>query len=195
VSDLPPETPNATIRNLCIAERRPRYGGGATRVLVKDAVERPERELNEVPIEGDGEDDEPPAVYGVRAGRMHSIASLRAYDRAFQVRARLLSLGSKPARVSCPPHGGSELGGGAAQERYFRSQGVAAPGAAAAPTVDAVEGEFWRLVEAPSGSEVHTAMEKWRIVILRFGTARQIMVLERWTNPKPLGTIVYRAAI
>ncbi len=27
-------------------------------MLVKDAVERPERELNEVPIEGDGEDEE-----------------------------------------------------------------------------------------------------------------------------------------
>jgi radical SAM protein with 4Fe4S-binding SPASM domain len=27
-------------------------------------------------------------------------------------------------------------------------------------------------------------MKKWRIVILGFGTARQKMVLERWTNPK-----------
>jgi hypothetical protein len=32
-------------------------------------------------------------------------------------------------------------------------------------------------------------------VILRFGTARQKMVLERWTNLKPLGTIVDPAAI
>jgi hypothetical protein len=30
-----------------------------------------------------------------------------------------------------------------------------------------------------------TAMRKLRIVTLRFGTARQKMVLERWTNPKP----------
>jgi hypothetical protein len=30
-----------------------------------------------------------------------------------------------------------------------------------------------------------TAMEKLRIVTLRFGTARQRMVLERWTNSKP----------
>jgi hypothetical protein len=28
-----------------------------------------------------------------------------------------------------------------------------------------------------------------------FGTARQKLVLERWTNPKPLGKIVDRAAI
>jgi hypothetical protein len=28
-------------------------------------------------------------------------------------------------------------------------------------------------------------MKKWRIVTLRFGTARQKMALERWTNPKP----------
>jgi hypothetical protein len=38
-------------------------------------------------------------------------------------------------------------------------------------------------------------MQKLRIVILGFCTARQKMVLERWTNPKPLATIVYRAAI
>jgi hypothetical protein len=31
-------------------------------------------------------------------------------------------------------------------------------------------------------------MKKLRIVILRFGTARQKLVLEWWTNPKPLGT-------
>jgi hypothetical protein len=30
----------------------------------------------------------------------------------------------------------------------------------------------------------HTAMQKLRIVSLRFGTARQKTVLERWTNPK-----------
>jgi hypothetical protein len=40
-----------------------------------------------------------------------------------------------------------------------------------------------------------TAMEKVAIVILRFGTARQKLVLGWWTNPKPLGTIVDRAAI
>jgi hypothetical protein len=38
-------------------------------------------------------------------------------------------------------------------------------------------------------------MEKWRIVILGFGTARQIMVLERKTHLKPFDVIVYRAAI
>jgi Spy/CpxP family protein refolding chaperone len=43
--------------------------------------------------------------------------------------------------------------------------------------------------------QVRTAMKKLRIVMLRFGTARQEMVLERWTNPKPLSTIVDRAAI
>jgi hypothetical protein len=37
-------------------------------------------------------------------------------------------------------------------------------------------------------------MQKLRIVNLGFGTARQKLVLERWTNPKPLGTIVDRAA-
>jgi hypothetical protein len=31
----------------------------------------------------------------------------------------------------------------------------------------------------------HTAMKTLRIVALRFGTARQRMALERWTNPKP----------
>jgi hypothetical protein len=41
--------------------------------------------------------------------------------------------------------------------------------------------------------EVRTAMKKLRIVILRFGTATE-NGLERWTNPKPLGTIVDRAA-
>jgi hypothetical protein len=41
----------------------------------------------------------------------------------------------------------------------------------------------------------HTAMKKVRIVMLRFGTARQKMALECPSNPKPLGTIVYRAAI
>jgi hypothetical protein len=30
-------------------------------------------------------------------------------------------------------------------------------------------------------------MQKLRIVILGFGTARQKVVLERWTKPKPLG--------
>jgi hypothetical protein len=40
-----------------------------------------------------------------------------------------------------------------------------------------------------------SAMQKSRIEILRFGTARRKMVLERCTNPKPLGTIVDRAAI
>jgi hypothetical protein len=34
-----------------------------------------------------------------------------------------------------------------------------------------------------------------RIVIYGFGTARQKMALERWTDPKPLGMIVDRAAI
>jgi hypothetical protein len=43
--------------------------------------------------------------------------------------------------------------------------------------------------------EPPTAMEKLRIVILRFGTARQKRVLERWTNPKPLQHIWDRAAI
>jgi hypothetical protein len=38
-------------------------------------------------------------------------------------------------------------------------------------------------------------MQKLRIVILGFGTARQEMVLERWTNPKSLGTIVDCATI
>jgi hypothetical protein len=40
-----------------------------------------------------------------------------------------------------------------------------------------------------------TAMKKWRIVVLRFGTARQDMVLEWWTNLKPFGVMVDRAAI
>ena len=40
-----------------------------------------------------------------------------------------------------------------------------------------------------------TAMQKLRIVILGFGTARQKRVLERWTNPKPLQPIWDRAAI
>jgi hypothetical protein len=38
-------------------------------------------------------------------------------------------------------------------------------------------------------------MQKLHIVILGFGTARQKMALERWTNPKPFGVIVDRAAI
>lgn len=113
----------------------PRYAGAPTRVLIKDALERQQRERAGVPgtpggdstLDGDGDDAAVPNAYGVRDGCMHSVASLRAYDRAFQ-------------------------------ERYFRSQGVAAAGmaasAAAPPTVEAVEGEFWRLVEAPAGSEV-----------------------------------------
>jgi hypothetical protein len=40
-----------------------------------------------------------------------------------------------------------------------------------------------------------TAMQKLRIVISGFGTARQKKVLERWTNPKPLQPIWDRAAI
>jgi hypothetical protein len=38
-------------------------------------------------------------------------------------------------------------------------------------------------------------MKKLRIVILRFGTARMIRLLERWTDPKPLQPIWDRAAI
>jgi hypothetical protein len=34
--------------------------------------------------------------------------------------------------------------------------------------------------------------EKWRVVMLGFGTARQKTVLEHWTNPKRLGTIYCR---
>jgi hypothetical protein len=41
----------------------------------------------------------------------------------------------------------------------------------------------------------HTAMKKLRIVVLGFDTARQKLVLERWTNLKPFGLIVDRAAI
>jgi hypothetical protein len=40
-----------------------------------------------------------------------------------------------------------------------------------------------------------TAMQKWRIVRLGFGMARQKTLLERWTSPKPLQNIWYRAAI
>ena len=40
-----------------------------------------------------------------------------------------------------------------------------------------------------------TAMQKLRIAILGFGTARQKSLLERWTNPKSLCEIVDRAAI
>jgi hypothetical protein len=53
----------------------------------------------------------------------------------------------------------------------------------------------WRLTGYFPILTLRTAMEKLRIVILRFGTARQKMVLERWTNLKPLGTIVDPAAI
>jgi hypothetical protein len=42
------------------------------------------------------------------------------------------------------------------------------------------------LAHVPSTSPCRTAMKKLRIVILGFGTARQKMALERWTNPKPL---------
>jgi hypothetical protein len=45
------------------------------------------------------------------------------------------------------------------------------------------------------GSKQARRCKKWRIVRLGFGTARQIMVLERWTNPKPLQPIRDRAAI
>jgi hypothetical protein len=43
-----------------------------------------------------------------------------------------------------------------------------------------------RLQFADGGEQAHTAMKKLRTVILRFGTARQKMVLERWTNPTRL---------
>jgi hypothetical protein len=43
-------------------------------------------------------------------------------------------------------------------------------------------------------TQQHIAMKKLRIVI-RFGTARQKKVLERWTNPKPLQTSWDRVAI
>jgi hypothetical protein len=46
-----------------------------------------------------------------------------------------------------------------------------------------------------SHTQRRTAMKKLRIVILRFGTARQKRVLERWTNPKPLQPSWDRAAI
>jgi hypothetical protein len=42
---------------------------------------------------------------------------------------------------------------------------------------------------------LHTAMKNMRIETLRFGTARQKLVLEQWKNPKPIGTSVDRAAI
>ena len=68
------------------------------------------------------------------------------------------------------------------------------------PESERVVSEHATLVERPRPRCACTAMKKQRIVILiyvilRFGTARQKMVLERWTNPKPLGTIVDRAAI
>jgi hypothetical protein len=34
-------------------------------------------------------------------------------------------------------------------------------------------------------------MRKLRVVTLRFGTGRQEMVLERWTNPEPFASNVY----
>jgi hypothetical protein len=46
-----------------------------------------------------------------------------------------------------------------------------------------------------SGFHRTTAMKKLRIVILGFGTARQKIVLESWTNSKPLQNIWDRAAI
>jgi hypothetical protein len=36
-----------------------------------------------------------------------------------------------------------------------------------------------------SAAPYDTAMQQLRIVTLGFGTARQRMALERWTNPKP----------
>jgi hypothetical protein len=52
-----------------------------------------------------------------------------------------------------------------------------------------------RLQKYDPAAKVTTAMQKWRVVMLGFGTARQKMALERWTNPKPRGTIYNRAAI
>jgi hypothetical protein len=55
-----------------------------------------------------------------------------------------------------------------------------------------------RVAAAPAAQQQRAEVQrckKLRIVILGFGTARQKMVLERWTNPKPLGTIVDRAAM
>jgi hypothetical protein len=46
-----------------------------------------------------------------------------------------------------------------------------------------------------AGAAAVRAMQKVRIVILGFGTARQKRVFERWTNPKPLQDIWDRAAI
>jgi hypothetical protein len=40
-------------------------------------------------------------------------------------------------------------------------------------------------VRADPHAPLHTAMQTLRIVTLGFGTARQRMALERWTNPKP----------
>ena len=54
------------------------------------------------------------------------------------------------------------------------------------------EEEEGRGVDPSAG---HTAMKKLRIVRLGFCTARQKLVLERWTNLKPLQHICDRAAI
>jgi hypothetical protein len=55
-------------------------------------------------------------------------------------------------------------------------------------------GESLRVAVAPIAHKVRRC-KKLRIAILGFGTARQKMVLERWTNPKPLQTIWDRVAI
>jgi hypothetical protein len=59
------------------------------------------------------------------------------------------------------------------------------PGLTAAAVYEALEAQ----------GRAGTAMQKLRIVIFGFGTARLKRVLEQWTNPKPLQAIWDRAAI
>jgi hypothetical protein len=48
---------------------------------------------------------------------------------------------------------------------------------------------------AGDAEQVGAAMQKFAIVTSGFGTARQKLALEWWTNLKPFGVIVYCAAI
>jgi hypothetical protein len=87
--------------------------------------------------------------------------------------------GSRVRRRGCGRGDAVERGGGGLSHGQDPLQRVP----------DVAHARLRRVAYAPS-----TAMKKLRIVILRFGTAGQKMVLERWTNPKPLCKIADRAA-
>ena len=80
------------------------------------------------------------------------------------------SMGAAAGSELSPGGGGGYYGGGAGL--WYAGLGVGGGGGGSG------------YVCSYNVTEVRTAMKKFRIGLLRFGTGRQKMVLGRWTNPK-----------